>query len=80
MDNNLSKGKILELANMFLSNVFSLYEFEKMCGISSKVILEVFHKDLYEINEEKARQVNRILSQQKCLTHKGYMRELVCSV
>ena len=77
MDNNLSKKKKIELANMFLSNTFSIYEFEKVCGLSKVIILNIFRNDLYEINKLKAYQVNRVLEKNECLTHKGYMREII---
>ena len=74
--NNLSKPKILELANMFTSQVVSIYEFEKISGISAVVILNVFNKDLFEINEVKAKEVNKILNTPGYLNCKGYIKEL----
>jgi len=74
-NNNLSKSKVLELANMFTSQVFSIYEFEKVSGIPSNVILKVFSDDLYEINESKAEQVNKILNVPGYLGFTGYIKE-----
>lgn len=79
MGNNLSKKNKVELANLFLSKPFSIYEFEKVSGLSSYAILEIFHKDLYEINKNKADEVNRVLGEKECLTHRGYMRE-ICDI
>lgn len=76
-DNNLSNSKILELANMFTAQVVSIYEFEKISGVSSTVILKIFNKDLYEINKSKADEVNRILKTPGYLNCKGYIKEVV---
>lgn len=73
--NNLSRAKVLELANMFTAQVVSIYEFEKMSGIPSSVILRVFNKDLYEIDEKKAKEVNRILSIPGYINYRGYIKE-----
>lgn len=75
--NNLSKNKIMELANIFTSQVVSIYEFEKICGIPSSDILTVFNVDLYMIDERKAEQVNRILNTPKFLECEGYIKEAV---
>lgn len=75
--NNLSRAKVLELANMFTSQVVSIYEFEKMSGISSNVILRIFKNDLYDINETKANEVNRILTTPGYLSCNGYIKEFV---
>lgn len=73
--NNLSKSNILELANMFTAQVISIYELEKISGVSSVVILNAFNKDLYEINEKKANEVNRILKFPGYLKCNGYIKE-----
>ena len=73
--NTLPKSKVLELANMFTAQVVSIYEFEKMSGLPAKVILRVFNKDLYEINETKAKEVNRILNAPGYLNYRGYIKE-----
>lgn len=73
--NNLSRTKVLELANMFTSQVVSIYEFEKMSGIPSNIILKIFNNDLYEINEIKANEVNKILNTPGYLKCNGYIKE-----
>lgn len=73
--NNLPKTKILELADMFTAQAVSIYEFERMSGLPSTVILRIFNKDLYEINEAKAKKVNRILSVPGYLSCNGYLKE-----
>lgn len=73
--NNLSRAKVLELANMFTSQVVSIYEFEKMSGIPSNIILKIFNNDLYEINEIKANEVNKILNTPGYLKCNGYIKE-----
>lgn len=73
--NNLPKSKILEIANMFTAQAVSIYELELMSGVSATVILKIFNKDLYEINEEKAIQVNRILNAPGYINFKGYIKE-----
>ena len=70
----LSESKILELANMFLSSVVSIFEFEKICSIPADDILRIFRQDLYEINFEKAESVRRILDIPGYLQCTGYMK------
>lgn len=80
--NNLSNDKKIELADLFLSNVFSIYEFSKFTGIREDDILKIFYIDLYGINKRKAHQVNKVLrayEEKKCIYHKGYVRELVAN-
>ena len=73
--NNLPKSKILELANMLTAHVVSIYELELMSGVPSTVILKIFNRELYEIDEAKAREVNRILNIPGYLNFKGYIKE-----
>lgn len=75
MGNILPKSKILELANMFTSQVVSIYELELMSGVPATVILRIFNKDLYDINEAKANEVNRILNVPGYLNFRGYIKE-----
>lgn len=75
-DNNLSESRVLELANMFTSQVVSIYEFEKISGLSSNVILNIFNKDLYEIDRTKAEKVSRILACPGYLKCNGYIKEM----
>ena len=71
----LSTNKILELANMFLSSVVSIYEFEKICDIPADAIIRIFREDLTQINLEKAKSVNKILDIPGYLQHTGYIKE-----
>lgn len=73
--NNLPKTKVLELANMLTAQVVSIYELELMSGVPSTVILKIFNRDLYEINEDKAREVNRILNAPGYISFRGYIKE-----
>lgn len=75
-NNNLSRSNILELANIFTAKVVSIYELEKISGFSSVEILNAFNKDLYEINEKKAKEVSKILNFPGYLKCKGYIKEV----
>lgn len=73
--NNLSKTKIEEMADVYISNVISIYEIEKMYGLPKNIIIEIFTKDLYEINKQKAEKVSEILKYS--IKHARYMKQTV---
>ena len=77
-DLNFSTNRIIELANMFLSSVVSIYEFEKMCNIPADVIVHIFTEELCHINVEKAKSVKKILDIPGYLQCTGYIKENVC--
>ena len=74
-DNNLSKSNVLELANLFLAQVVSIEEFEKISGISATVILKIFNIELYYIDATKAESVKKILNSPKYMSCTGYIKE-----
>lgn len=73
--NNLSKTKIEEMADVYISNVISIYEIEKMYGLPKNIIIEIFTKDLYEINKQKAEKVSVILKYS--IKQARYMKQTV---
>ena len=55
--NNLSKKKIMELANIFTSQVVSIYEFEKICDEFFEIL---WNEDNEIIESDKIDIIDRI--------------------
>jgi hypothetical protein len=73
----IDEVEILRLSNLFISNPITVYELEKMTGISSKDILSIFRNDLYSINEDMATRINKILDRLEYENEVKYFKELV---
>ena len=69
--------KIEELANLFMAKTVTIYELEKMTGIPSKKILNIFRKDLYRVNFDIAKRVNRVLDSSGNFITRKYFKEVV---
>lgn len=58
---SIQRMNVMDLSHFFLSGNFTIYEMEKITGISPSDLLKAFRVDLFAINPEMAARVNRIL-------------------